>query len=228
MKRCLIIVAKEPVAGQVKTRMAGTLGADRAADLYRCTLQDTIDIVASYPAAEHVISYAPASMAAEAFFAALAPGFTLIPQHGNGFGERLFSAFTQLAAQGADRMVMIGTDNPSVPQAALEQAFVALDRTEVDAVLGAVSDGGYYLIGMRRPQPILFERITWSTEIVAAQTRERAKEAGLALVDVLPWYDLDTVADLQVLLDDVARSGDGRAPRTYAFVQGLGEADLDR
>ncbi len=225
VKRCLIIVAKEPVAGQVKTRMAGTLGADRAAALYRCTLQDTIDIVASYPAVEHVISYAPASTA-EAFFAALAPGFTLIPQHGTGFGERLFSAFTQLAAQGADQLVMIGTDNPSVPHRALEEAFAALDRPEVDAVLGAVSDGGYYLIGMRRPQPILFERITWSTDVVAAQTRERAMEASLTLVDVLPWYDLDTVVDLQILLDDVAASGDGRAPRTYAFVQELSEAEL--
>ena len=224
MKRCLVVVAKQPVAGQVKTRIAAALGAGQAAALYHCALEDTLDLLAGYGAARPAISYAPPDDEARAFFAALAPGFVLIPQHGDDFGARLLSAFQGLEARGMRRVVLIGTDNPSLPAGYIDQAFAALDDPGVDAVLGPTSDGGYYLIGMRRPHPALFERIRWSTEVVAAETRERAAEAGIRLVDIASWYDLDTVDDLRVLLEDVRRTGDNRAPRTRAFVERKGLA----
>ena len=84
-------------------------------------------------------------------------------------------------------------------------------------MLGRTSDGGYYLIGMRQPHPILFERITWSTASVAAETHAHAAEGNLRLVDIAPWYDLDIAADLRVRLGDITQTNDGRAPRTRAF-----------
>lgn len=222
MHPCLIVVAKQPVPGQVKTRIAATVGAEQATALYQCALEDTLELLRQYPDAEPVISYAPNDDAARRFFAKLAPGFTLIPQLGDDFGARLLSAFTQLGAAGPRPMVLIGTDNPSLPPAYIDQAFAALADPTVDAVLGAVSDGGYYLLGMREPHSILFERITWSTEVVAAETRARAQEGELRLVDVAAWYDLDTAEDLRTLLADVSRTNDGRAPRTRAFIEHSG------
>ena len=195
------------------------IGAERAAALYVCALNDTLVLIAGYADSKPVISYAPPDSDARRFFATFAPAFTLIPQHGATFGERLFSAFAQLAERGANNMVLIGTDNPSLPRSHIEAAFAALDEPETDAVLGRTSDGGYYLIGMRRPHPILFERITWGTERVADETRARAAEANLRLVEVAPWYDLDTYDDLRTLLNDVTQAGDGRAPRTRAFIE---------
>ena len=228
MTRCLIVVAKRPVPGQVKTRIAATLGPEQATELYRCALADTLELVASFPNLEHVISYAPPDDEARAYFAELAPGWTLIPQQGEVFGERLLSAFQQLAERGPRQMVLIGTDNPSLPSDLISQAFHALADEAVDAVLGPVSDGGYYLIGMRRPHPILFERIQWSTEVVADETRQRAAEAGLRLAEVPTWYDLDTADDLRKLYAEISRTSDQRAPRTRAFVERVGLADPHR
>ena len=219
MKRCLIVTAKQPVAGQVKTRLAATLGEERAAALCRCALEDTLELVEGFRAAEPVISYAPPTSEVSRFFAELAPGWMLVPQPGASFGERLGRVFERLAHQGMRQMVMIGTDSPSLPSSYIDQAFEALSDAQVDAVLGRTSDGGYYLIGMRQPHPILFERITWSTASVAAETHARAAEANLRLVDIASWYDLDTADDLRMLLDDVAQNDDGRAPRTRAFIE---------
>lgn len=141
MHRSLIFVAKQPVPGQVKTRIGATIGAEAAAELYRCALEDTAALVESLDV-EHAISCAP-------------------------------------------------PDDD--------------------------------LIGMRKPHPILFERIAWSAEVVADQTHERAIEGGLRLVDVPTWYDLDTADDLCKLYADVTGTADNRAPRTRAFIE---RADL--
>ncbi|GAC1533840.1 MAG: TIGR04282 family arsenosugar biosynthesis glycosyltransferase [Herpetosiphon sp.] len=220
-RRCLIVVAKQPVAGKVKTRMAATLGPDNAEALYRCALEDTLELVEAFPGVDRAVSYAPPFGEAIAFFSELVPGWVLVPQLGVDFGERLASAFRQLGERDYNRMVLIATDNPSVPADALGQAFAALDHPGVDVVLGSTDDGGYYLIGMCQLQPMLFERIAWSTERVSAQTHERAAEAGLHLVDVLPWYDLDVEADLHVLLADDAPIRGGAAPRTRALARKL-------
>lgn len=218
MRRCLVVVAKQPIAGEVKTRLAASIGTEQALGLYLCALKDTLELVSGYNVAvKAVLSYAPATLEARSFFQELAVGFLLLSQSVGDFGERLLDTFRQLAQRGMETIVMIGTDSPNLPRAYLDLAFAALDDPAVDAVLGPATDGGYYLIGMRRPHPLLFERIHWSTGVVAAETSARAVEAGLRLVTIPGWYDLDTVDDLHLLLNDVTNP----APRTRAYLQDL-------
>jgi uncharacterized protein len=223
MHRCLIIVAKEPIAGLVKTRLAASIGAERTAALYRCFLQDTIALARRVPACDLALSFWPPDAAPH--FRALDPAALLLPQSGADFGHRLLSAFEQAAAAGYDELVLIGSDNPSLPPDYVTQAFAAL--AAAPAVLGPSEDGGYYLIGMRTPQPALFERgIAWSTAHVAQQTSALAAAAGLAMARVPPWYDIDTLADLQRLFCDLRSGHGGAAPQTLAHLDALARNGL--
>ena len=219
MRRCLIIVAKQPVAGLSKTRLAAGIGPEAALALYRCFLQDTIALAASVQSCALAFSFWPPE-AAE-FFRALHPTALLLPQAGDDFGSRLLSAFTQASAVGYDQMVLIGSDNPSLPITYIEQAFDRLAESPV--VLGSCEDGGYYLIGMRAPQPALFHNgIAWSTEHVAEQTRAAAADANLAVAPIPMWYDIDTAADLRRLYEDLHYGTNGAAaPATLAQLEVL-------
>ena len=135
----------------------------------------------------------------EAFDGLLPDGFALIPQRGDGFGERLHCAATDILACGFAAVCLIDSDSPTLPQAALEVAAEALLQPGDRVVLGGSDDGGYYLIGLKAAHPQPFERINWSTGSVLAETRERVAEAGLSLVDLPTWYDVDDGATLRVL-----------------------------
>ncbi len=219
---CVVAVAKQPAAGQVKTRMALTLGAEMARELYRCALADTVDLLRTLKDVCPVLSYAPDTMEARDYFAALAPDFTLVAQCGADFGERLLHTFQVLHAKKFAPIVLIGSDSPSLPRGYVEQALALLDQSGTDAVLGPAADGGYYLLGMREPLAPLFQDICWSTERVVQQTRERAVEHLLCLKEVPVWYDLDTAEDLQRLYREVSRSGERRAAHTCDFVESHG------
>jgi hypothetical protein len=221
IRRSLVVIAKQPLPGQVKTRIATSIGIERAAILYQCALEDTIEMVAGCNSYEPLLSYAPDTAQARRFFSALAAGFKLIPQRGKDFGERLLNIFRQVAQNDVGSAVLIGTDSPSLPPSYLDQAFTVLDDPKVDVVLGPAMDGGYYLIGMRQPLPILFERIHWSTNLVAAETMSRAVEANLRLECLPTWYDIDTVEDLKLLLNDRSCHEYGRAQRTRSFLRGI-------
>ena len=218
-RRCLIIVAKDPLSGQAKTRLARGIGDQQARALYRCFLYDTVELAQRFAATTLAFSFWPATSAAS--FGALANAALLLPQHGADFGSRLLSAFEQAHSQGYDQIVLIGSDNPSLPPQYVEQAFAALATSPT--VLGPANDGGYYLIGMHAPQPGLFHPgIAWSTASVAQQTRAAAAEAGLAMAQVPPWYDIDTADDLHQLYTDLAENRLGcAAPRTLAALAGL-------
>jgi len=222
MIACVVTIAKEPVAGQVKTRIASTLGAETARELYRCSLTDTVDLLRALDGVQPALSFAPDTLDARAYFAALAPGFTLVAQRGADLGERLLNTFVSLNALGFAPIVLIGSDNPSVPRNYIEQALALLDQPATDAVLGPASDGGYYLLGMRAPLAPLFRGIRWSSEIVAQQTRDRAAERALCLQEVPEWYDLDTAEDLRELYREVSESGERRAPHTCDFLRSHG------
>ncbi|MEP6607682.1 MAG: TIGR04282 family arsenosugar biosynthesis glycosyltransferase [Burkholderiaceae bacterium] len=212
MSPCLVVMAKQPQRGQVKTRIAAVLGKERAAELCRVALLDTVAVASSIEDIVRVLSYAPSTAAAQGFFGLVAPSFELIPQQGITLGERLAGTFSQMLKRHSP-VVVIGSDSPDLPAALIERAF-ALLRSDADAVLGPADDGGYYLLGLRSMQPTLFERIDWSSPLVTSQTRQRADAAGLTVVDLPAWHDLDTVDDLRALIAP-------GAPLTRGFVESL-------
>jgi rSAM/selenodomain-associated transferase 1 len=217
-------MAKAPRPGRVKTRLSPPLTPEQASTLNICFIRDTTENIHQVTEAGNsagIVVYTP--VADEAAFDGILPAaFQLLGQRGDGFGERLLHACEDLFACGFSAVCLIDSDSPTMPQDALLQAVSSLSRPGDRMVLGGSDDGGYYLIGLKRLQHRLFERIDWSTERVFAQTLERAREIGLE-AELLPtWYDVDDDATLERLRRELlAASGassagyDARHTRTY-------------
>lgn len=204
----LAVMAKAPRAGKVKTRLQPPLTADEAAALNVCFLRDTaenIALVASEGGACGMICFTPVGDEA-AFDGMLPESFALIAQRGDGFGERLLCAAEDILSCGFGAVCLIDSDSPTLPSGALREAVRELARPGERVVLGPSVDGGYYLIGMKAAEPRVFERITWSTESVYDETVERVREAGLELVELPRWYDVDNGATLAVLERELLQS----------------------
>lgn len=214
-------MAKAPRPGKVKTRLSPPLTPEQAAALNICFIKDTAEnihqVTQATPSAG-VVAYTPVGDEA-AFDGLLPPGFQLLPQRGDGFGERLLYVCEDLFSLGFSAVCLIDSDSPTMPQQALLQAVEGLAREGDRMVLGASDDGGYYLIGIKRLHRRLFEQIDWSTERVFAQTLERAREISLE-TELLPtWYDVDDAATLERLwleLSATVSAGyDAKHTRTY-------------
>jgi hypothetical protein len=211
----LLVVAKRPAPGQTKTRLTPPLAPDEAAALYECMLCDTLDLMGRVPDVQPAIAYLPAD--AVGYFAQLAPGFDLILQTGAGLGARLDHALTTYLARGHERVAIMNSDGPTLPVAHLAEAFARL-QDGADVVLGPADDGGYYLIGLKRPAPRLLLEVRMSTPTVLADTLALAAEEGLR-VSLLPvWYDVDDLPSLERLRAELAAASSGVAPRTRAFL----------
>lgn len=197
----LAVMAKAPRAGKVKTRLQPPLSAEEAATLNVCFLRDTtenIAAVANEGGAQGLICYTP--VGDEVAFDGLLPeGFALIAQRGDGFGERLLYAAEDILNCGFGAVCLIDSDSPTLPSSALRAAVTELARPGERVVVGPSEDGGYYLIGLNRAESRVFERVTWSTQHVYAETVERVREAGMELVELPGWYDVDDAAMLAVL-----------------------------
>jgi uncharacterized protein len=215
--RALIIFAKQPVPGAVKTRLTPPLTPEAAAGLYTCMLQDTLDMALQLGGITPFIFYQDAPAAA-GFFAAAAPGIAAEPQQGRDLGERMKRAFAEIFARGFCEIAIIGTDSPDLPAEYVSAAFAQLDHEHVDVVFGPAADGGYYLLGMKRVRDELFSDIPWSSAAVLAVSAARAEAAHLGVALLPPWYDLDTPADLErpELLD-----GSTTAARTGEFLRSM-------
>lgn len=214
-RNALIIVAKEPVPGQTKTRLCPPFSLESAAAFYRCLLIDSLTLMSRLETVDHVIAYAPAN--ARGYFARLAPdGFSLVAQVGDNLGERLANALGHYFDQGYKRVVIMNSDGPTLPLPHLAEAFSGLDRADV--TLGPGHDGGYYLIGMNELHRQLFEGIDWSTERVISQTLAACRRLGLAVHHLPEWYDVDLAEDLVHLCHDLAGSPE-LAPHTWEFLQ---------
>ena len=197
----LAVMAKAPRAGRVKTRLQPPLSAEEAAALNVCFLRDTaenIALVASEGGAQGLICYTP--VGDEAAFDGLLPeGFELIAQRGDGFGERLLYAAEDILNCGFGAVCLIDSDSPTLPTNALRSAVAELAKHGERVVVGSSEDGGYYLIGLKTAESRVFKQITWSTAQVYSETVERAREAGVELVELLKWYDVDDAATLATL-----------------------------
>ena len=224
----LAVMAKAPKAGRVKTRLSPPLSLEQTAELNIRFLRDTTENLATIPGGAGLISYTP--VGDEALFEGILPEtFALVPQRGDGFGERLLAAAQDILAIGYGAVCLIDSDSPTVPGAAYYRAVQALAQPGDRVVLGPSDDGGYYLIGLKHAHGEAFERISWSTAAVLEETLERCREAGLEVVLLPTWYDVDDAATLQVLDDELFTGKEPNfatlrgyaAPHTREFLQTL-------
>jgi len=209
----LIVVAKRPAAGKTKTRLSPPLTPELASVLYESFLFDTLDQVRQVADSHHVIAY----LDERDYFKRLAPDFELIPQEGHDLGERLDNALTFYLSRGYERAVIMDSDSPTLPASYLSQAFQVLS-SDTDVVLGPCDDGGYYLIGLKKPTPRLLREVHMSTPAVATETIALAKAEGLSLVTLPTWYDIDDLASLARLIKEMENHGAASMTHTRRFI----------
>jgi uncharacterized protein len=222
MLNILVIFAKAPIKGQVKTRLCPPLTLEQAAELAQCFLIDTVERVCSLPDIQVYIAFTPAD--SEPIFRALLPfPVEYIPQRGDSLGERQLNVFLDLQQHGVKNVVLIGSDIPTLPLTHIQAAFTFLEDPHCDAVFGPTEDGGYCLVGMREPHRPLFDSIAWSTATVLSDTLTQAKLHQLTVKLLPPWHDVDDKSDLSRLAAELSQSHEASAaPRTRALLSRLG------
>lgn len=197
MTAVLGIFAKWPAPGRVKTRLG--VSPRRAVEVALAFLRDTMVRLHDVADQRHLV-FAPAEARDDvADFAD--PAYDLTPQTEGDLGQRLEHFFRDRFAAGASKVVVVGTDSPTLPVAHVADAFRQLD--EADVVLGPATDGGYYLIGCRRLPPI-FTGIAWSGPQVLAQTVAQLPDPSWTLALLPPWYDVDTPESWAMLVGHIA------------------------
>jgi rSAM/selenodomain-associated transferase 1 len=222
MRRACVIVAKAPRPGNAKTRLVPPLTPEGAATLYAGFLLDAVDLALKLDWEQVSVIHPAGSGAALAQL--VPPVAVLLEQPGKGLAAALTHAVEHHLDAGFDRVVLIGSDNPTLPPAPVHAAARALDH--VDLSIGPSLDGGYYLLGMRRMHRELFEDIEWSTSRVYAQTLDRASELGLRVRAVQAWFDVDSAQDLERLYAELGAAEPSVARHTRAALDELNSTPL--
>ena len=201
----LVIFAKAPIPGQVKTRLCPPLTPDEAATLHGSFVLDMLErttlAVAKLQLPFHrYLACAPSSELV--FFKIMEErqGIHLLDQAGEDLGQRMHRTSVDVFAKGYKQVIIVGTDVPTLPLSVYQEALAILGRSDV--ALGPALDGGYYLIGLTQPAEQLFTGVPWSTDQVLAVTQQQAKTLGLSVELTTAWRDVDTIADLQALITE--------------------------
>ena len=217
----LVVFAKHPQPGAVKTRLCPPLTPDQAARLAGAFLRDVLSTANRLPHVTRTLAYAPRGKRAQ--MARIAgPGWKLRLQIGRDLGERMgrmVGALHGLEARGT-KVFIIGSDSPQLPADRLEEAFTALD--EADMVLGPCNDGGYYLVGFSRWVEGVFDAVRWSTEHALADTLGGADGAGLTVRMLVEDYDVDDEQSLRRLAGGAALAEGARLQHTKAALADIG------
>jgi uncharacterized protein len=183
----VIVIAKEPRPGAVKTRLCPPCTPAEAARLAVAALADTLEAVATVPGVERVLALEGAAGRW------VPPGFRVVAQRGRGLDERIAAAFADGA--GDRPALLIGMDTPQVDRELLAGALGALQRPGVDAVLGPALDGGWWCIGLRRADDRVFRGVEMSTARTGSDQRARLVELEFATVELPALRDVDTIVD---------------------------------
>jgi len=217
-QNCILFFIKSPERGQVKKRLAATLGETVATALYSTFVLDALATLDTCEARAILCFYPPA--AKKSIQAWLGRQYAYLPQRGKDLGQRMKNGFIDAFDLGFKRVVIVGSDIPDLPREVIAGAFASL--TTRDAVLGPSFDGGYYLIGFNQDtfQPQAFEGIRWGTETVLQATASYLRTKGLSLHTLRPWNDIDTVADLKDLLQR-NRQTPFAASQTISYLRGV-------
>ena len=193
----LILMAKTPLPGKVKTRMCPPLSHRRAAEFYACLLEDIACETTLLRGVRRYLFHTPPGGKA-VFLAASFSCFLLRKQAGNDLGERMARAVGEAFAGGARRVVVIGADCPALSAARIRSAFREL-ADAADAVFGPAGDGGFYLVGLNAHAPSLFHGIEWSAPTVLTAVLSRCRQAGMPYALLPVESDVDTADDLAAL-----------------------------
>ena len=207
----LIVIAKAPVPGRSKTRLCPPCTPRQAADLAEAALLDTLAAVAAVPGERRrllVLDGSPGDWVPD--------GFEVHPQRSGGLGNRLAGAF---AAAGAPAF-LVGMDTPQLEPGHVESGIAELERPGIDAVLGRAPDGGYWAIGVRRPDDRIFEGLPMSTPGTGTAQRRRLDDLGLEVTELEALRDVDTIADAYAVAADRLDSRFARA----LYAMGLGRS----
>ena len=201
VKKALILFAKVPKPGEVKTRLLPDLSPEQANKIYRAFILDTLNATALLKGVKRILACDPTRR--DPFFTGLADRFSLIliDQIGKDLGERMRNALVEAHRLGFDPAVLIGMDLPTLPTEYIQEAFLQFKKQsqKPSLVLGPSIDGGYYLIGCSGPVPPIFDGIAWGTERVLTQTLARIADKRLNAALLPFWYDVDTLQDLRFL-----------------------------
>jgi hypothetical protein len=214
----LVIMAKAPRPGMVKTRLTQSLPVEVVTELYRCLLQDTIALACSLMTAEVAI-VCPASDVEE-LRRFVGEAVQVVAQKGEGLAVGLTSVFAHFAVS-YQRVVAFNSDSPHLPSSVLEDAFDLLAGHDV--VVGPTHDGGYYLVGAKTAHPSLFENDGMGTRNALEALLARARVLHLSVDFAPPFYDIDVVSDLTRLSAELSLAS-ARAPRTAEWLKKWGAA----
>ncbi len=217
MKRAVIIMAKVPQAGNVKTRLQNILSPEDCETLAGALLKDAVN-KAKTVCENTFIAFSPPDKI-EKLKEILPEELNFIAQTGEDLGDKMLNAFQFVFEQKTDSIVMIGTDSPTFPFDFIEQAFEFLE-TNSEIVLGKTEDGGFYLIGLRRLHREIFENVPWSSLQTFEKVYTNIQKLGLHLREVPGWYDVDEERDLIQLKNEIQRSENAkrRASRTAEWL----------
>src|ERR1700733_1614086 len=217
----LVVMAKAPKPGMVKTRLARNIPVEEVTELYRCFLGDTLALARSVGTAEVAIM-CPASDVEE--LTRLAAGLVgVVAQSGNGLASGLTSVFAHFTVPGQQRVVAFNSDSPHLPTSVLESAFETL--TGHDVGVGPTHDGGYYLVGAKAAYPTPFKSDGMGTNSALEALLARSRGLGLSVGFTEPFYDIDVEVDLTRLASEL-RLAPARAPRTAAWLKRRKQAEV--
>lgn len=216
--RVVAIMVKAPRAGRVKTRLGQSYTAEAILALYRALVEDTIDVARS--AHLPIVAICPAGEEAEVA-QWLPRDVDVLPQRGEGLAAGLRSTFEQLCTASGRRVVAFNADSPHLPPAVLESAIAALATDDV--VVGPCDDGGYYLVGAKRPHRGLFDAAVMGKDSACSALLAQAARLGLRTSLISEHYDIDLPRDVARLAEDLA-NGPRRALRTAAILAAWGVA----
>lgn len=201
LNKNLIIFARYPEPGKVKTRLAATLGAEKTATLYRLFVEQTLKNMKKVACRKHLFFFPPDR---EAEIKEWLSDFSLelYPQCEGDLGNKMADAFAKIISKEPGKTLIIGTDSPDLPTEYISMAYTELDNNDV--VLGPTNDGGYYLIGFAAEKflPEAFTGIKWSTSAVFSQTTEILINLQKNFFVLPEWYDIDEAKDLKRLLNN--------------------------
>jgi len=224
--KALIVFAKAPVPGKVKTRLIPDISPENAARLYECFILDSIPLYQTLSDVS-VLLYLE-SESDRSYFEEHFPELPCYVQEGKTLGERMEHAFEMSFSEYHRRVIIVGTDHPTLPLRTISTGYQMLDAYDDAIVIGPSEDGGYYALGMRTIQPELFRGIEYSTPTVYEETMKRLVDLDVT-VHVLPkWYDIDTFEDILRLQNDLQNPelNGSVLTHTSACIQELADSSL--